>query len=227
MISIMLNVPIIILNVKSYEEATGESLNRILDAMNRASSDYGVSAAVAVQPSDIYRASVVSKVPVLAQHVDPVSYGSHTGSVLAESIKFSGAKGSLVNHSEMRLGIWAIDEIIRKLKSLGLTQVVCSNNDDVSRAVAVFEPEFVAVEPPELIGGEISVSKAKPEIVSSSVEKVKQVSQKTKVLCGAGIKNSEDVSKSIELGADGVLLASGIVKAKDPYAACDEIFRGI
>ncbi len=195
--------------------------------MNRVSSDYGVSAAIAVQTCDIYRASIMSKIPVLAQHVDPVGYGSYTGHTLAEAIKSAGAIGSLVNHSEQRLELWAIDEIIKRLRALGLTQIVCSNNDDVSRAVAVFEPDFIAVEPPELIGGDISVSKAKPEIVSRSVEKVRGIAKRTKVLCGAGIKNSEDVSKAIQLGADGVLLASGIVKAKDIYTACEEIFRGI
>jgi len=222
----MLDVPIVILNVKCYEEATGESLNRIIDAMNRASLEYGVSAAIAVQACDIYRSSLVSKIPILAQHVDAIDYGSFTGHILPEAVKFAGAKGSLINHSEYRLELWAIDEVIKRLKSMELTQVVCSNNDDVSRAVAVFEPDFIAVEPPELIGGDISVSKAKPEIVSRSVEKVKEISR-SKVLCGAGIKNSEDVSKAIQLGADGVLLASGIVKAKDTYAACEEIFRGI
>jgi len=223
----MLEVPIVILNVKCYEEATGEGLNRIVDAMNRASADYGVSAAIAVQSPDIYRASLISRIPVLAQHVDPIGYGSHTGHVLPEAVKFSGAKGSLVNHSEHRLELWAIDEVVKRLRGLGLTQIVCSNNDDVSRAAAALEPEVVAVEPPELIGGDISVSKAKPEVVSRSVSKVKDVSKGTKVLCGAGIKSADDVSKAIELGADGVLLASGIVKAKDVYKACEEIFRGV
>jgi triosephosphate isomerase len=223
----MLEVPIVILNVKCYEEATGEGLNRIVDAMSRASADYGVSAAIAVQSSDISRASLISRIPVLAQHVDPIGYGSHTGHVLPEAVKFAGAKGSLVNHSERRLELWAIDEVVKRLRGLGLTQIVCSNNDDVSRAVAALGPDFVAVEPPELIGGDISVSKAKPEVVSSSVSKVREVSKSTRVLCGAGIKSSDDVSKAIELGADGVLLASGIVRAHDVYKACEEIFRGV
>lgn len=223
----MLEVPIVILNVKCYEEATGEGLNRIVDAMNRASADYGVSAAIAVQSSDIYRASLVSRIPVLAQHADPIGYGGHTGHILPEAVKFSGARGSLVNHSEHRLELWAIDEVIKRLKGIGLTQVVCSNNDDVSRAAAALGPDFVAVEPPELIGGDISVSKAKPEVVSNSVSKVREVSKSTRVLCGAGIKSSDDVSTAIELGSDGVLLSSGIVRAKDVYKACEEIFRGV
>jgi triosephosphate isomerase len=223
----MLKTPIVILNVKCYEEATGKNLGRIVEAMNTASEKYGVSAAIAVQPTDIYRVSIASKIPVLAQHVDPIEYGSHTGYILPEAVKFAGAKGTLINHAEHRLRIWEIDELVKKTKELELSQVVCSNNSDVSRAVAVFLPEFVAVEPPELIGGDVSVSKAKPEIIEKSVEKVKEITGDVKVLCGAGIKNREDVAKAIELGSDGILLASGIVKAKDAYAACEEIFRGI
>ena len=223
----MLKTPIVILNVKCYEEATGKNLDRIIEAMNTASNEYGVSAAIAVQPTDIHRASITSKIPVLAQHMDPIKYGSNTGYILPEAVKFAGAMGTLVNHAEHRLKIWEIDALVKKTKELELSQVVCSNNSDVSRAVAVFLPEFVAVEPPELIGGDISVSKSKPEVIEKSVEKVKEISNKVKVLCGAGIKNREDVAKAIELGSDGILLASGIVKAKDVYAACEEIFRGI
>ncbi len=41
------------------------------------------------------------------------------------------------------------------------------------------------------------------------------------------ISGCEDVKKAIELGADGVLLASFITKAKDPEAATREIVDGL
>ena len=223
----MLGKPVIVVNVKCYEEATGENLNRIIDAINVSSREYGVSAAIAVQPADIFHAKMASRVPVLAQHVDPIIFGGHTGYVLPESVKFSGASGSLVNHAEHQIELWAIDNIIKRLRKLELSQIVCTNNDDASGAAAALDPDFVAFEPPELIGGDISVSTAQPDLVGRSVEKVKRISERTGVLCGAGIKNAKDVSKAIELGCDGVLLASGIVKARDVYKACDEIFRGV
>jgi len=76
-------------------------------------------------------------------------------------------------------------------------------------------PAFIAVEPPELIGGDISVTSADPSIVSDTVAAVKSVNPNVRVLCGAGVKNGEDVAMAIKLGAEGVLLASGVTKAND------------
>jgi triosephosphate isomerase len=43
------------------------------------------------------------------------------------------------------------------------------------------------------------------------------------VLCGAGVKTGKDVRRALELGAKGVLLASGVVKAKDPRKALQDL----
>jgi len=45
---------------------------------------------------------------------------------------------------------------------------------------------------------------------------VKKVNPGVKVLTGAGISTGECVRIALDLGTDGVLLASGVVKAKDP-----------
>ena len=85
----------------------------------------------------------------------------------------------------------------------------------------------MCIEPPELIGGDISVTTANPGIVSNSVEAVKSINDKVKILCGAGVKNGKDVAKAIELGADGVLLASGVVKAKDKEGVIRDLASGL
>jgi triosephosphate isomerase len=36
------------------------------------------------------------------------------------------------------------------------------------------------------------------------------------VLAGAGISTTEDIEKALQLGADGVLVASGVAKADNP-----------
>ncbi|HHI01199.1 MAG TPA: triose-phosphate isomerase, partial [Thermococcus litoralis] len=148
---------------------------------------------------------------------------SHTGRINAEMIAEYGAKGSLINHSERRLRLADIEYNVSKLKDLGLTSVVCTNNVPTTAAAAALNPDFVAVEPPELIGSGIPVSKAEPEIVQNSVRAAKSVNQKVRVLCGAGITTHEDYVKALELGAEGVLLASGIVKAKDQKKALEEL----
>ena len=77
----------------------------------------------------------------------------------------------------------------------------------------------VAVEPPELIGTGIPVSQAQPEVVEDSVKEVKSINKNVKVLCGAGITTGDDMKAAMDLGADGVLLASGIIKAESPKDA--------
>ena len=84
-------------------------------------------------------------------------------------------------------------------------------------------PTFIAVEPPELIGGDVSVTNADPAIVSDTVAVVKSVNPGVRVLCGAGVKNGADVAKAIELGAEGVLLASGVTKAQDVDAVLADL----
>jgi len=142
-------------------------------------------------------------------------------------VKEAGAIGTLVNHSERRLNLADIDEIIMRARANDLVSVVCSNNASVSSAVAALKPNMIAVEPPELIGTGIPVSKAKPEVVSGTVELVRRVNRDVVLLCGAGITRGEDVAAALRLGTEGVLVASGIVKAKDPYAALMEFAEAI
>ena len=223
----MLKTPVIVLNVKTYEEATGDKALQIAKLMEKISKETQVSMAIAVQATDITICAEKTNIPIFAEHIDPIKPGSHTGWTLPEAVKTAGAVGTLINHSEHRLKLADIDYCITKAKELKLDHIVCTNNIATSKAAAVFSPNFVAVEPPELIGGDISVTTADPDIVSGSVKAVKKINQNVKVLCGAGVKNGKDVAKSIELGADGVLLASGIVKAKDKESVIRDLASGI
>jgi triosephosphate isomerase (TIM) len=223
----MLKTPVIVLNVKTYAEATGKSSLDIAVLMDKISKETEASMAVAVQATDITLCSEKVTIPVFAEHIDPIKPGSHTGWTLPEAVKSAGAVGTLVNHSEHRLILADIDICVTRAKELNLDHIICSNNVATSRAIAAFSPNFLAVEPPELIGGDISVTTADPGIVSKSVEVVKKIDEKVKILCGAGVKNGKDVSKAIELGADGVLLASGIVKAKDKESVIRDLASGL
>jgi len=223
----MLNVPTIVLNVKTYAEATGVKALEIAKLMDKISQETGASMAIAVQATDISLCAKEVSITVFAEHIDPVKPGSHTGWTLPEAVKEAGAIGTLINHSEHRLKLADIDVCVTIAKELGLDHIVCTNNVATSKAAATFSPNFIAVEPPELIGGDISVTTADPDIVSSSVEAVKAIDKNVKVLCGAGVKNGKDVAKSIELGADGVLLASGVVKAKDKERVIRDLASGL
>jgi len=143
-----------------------------------------------------------------------------------EAIKEAGCKGSLVNHSEHRVPEEQIAKTSARLKEAGLESMLCTKDADESARLAKYEPTYIAVEPPELIGSGISVSTAKPEVVKGAVAAVAKVN-KTPVLCGAGVSNASDVKKAVELGAKGVLLASAYVKAKDPKQLLLEMAEAI
>lgn len=223
----MIKTPVIIVNVKTYAEATGEEARKLAVLMDEVSKETGVSMVIAVQSTDISLCAREVSIPVFAEHIDAITPGSHTGWILPQAVKEAGATGTLINHSEHRLKLADIESCISIAKKLSLSQVVCTNNVATSKAAAALSPEFVAVEPPELIGGDISVTTADPDIVRRSVEEVKKINDKVEVLCGAGVKRGEDVGKALELGADGVLLASGVVKADDKKEVLMDLASGV
>jgi triosephosphate isomerase len=219
--------PVIVVNFKTYQEASGSAAIELAKICDDISSKSGASIVIAPPMLDLAIISRTVKIPVFAQHLDPVPSGSTTGHVTIDNAKASGAKGTLVNHSERRLKLAEIHEVIDRCRILGLDTIVCTNNLPVSKACAAMDPNFVAIEPPELIGGEVSVTTANPKIVSDAVEAIRSISASVGVLCGAGIKNGRDVAKAIELGTDGVLLASGVVKAKDRRAVLLDLISGL
>ena len=214
-----MNTPIVILNYKTYLESSGENALELARALKSASEESGITMVAAPQSADIYRIQDQISIPIFAQHIDPITPGGHTGSNLIETLIEAGISGSLINHSENRMKLADIDEVIQLCKQNDIESCVCTNNIATSKAIATFSPDAVAVEPPELIGTGIPVSQAQPEVVEDSVKGVKSINKKIKVLCGAGISTGDDMKAAMDLGADGVLLASGIVKAKNPKEA--------
>ncbi|MFC6798225.1 MULTISPECIES: triose-phosphate isomerase [unclassified Haladaptatus] len=183
---------------------------------------------IAVAPQAAHLAAVAETgVETWAQHVSPVEYGSNTGSTLAEAVADAGAVGTLINHSEKRLKLADIDASVRAAERTDLETIVCANNPAQVGAAAALGPDAVAVEPPELIGTGTPVSKADPDIVTGAVEAATAVDDSVSVLCGAGISTGEDVVASRNLGAEGVLLASGVAKADDPVAALRDLVSGL
>lgn len=214
-----MNTPIVILNYKTYLESSGENALELARALKSASEESGITMVAAPQAADIYRIQDQISLPIFAQHIDPITPGGHTGSNLIETLIEAGISGSLINHSENRMTLADIDEVIQLCKQNDIESCVCTNNIATSKAIATFSPDAVAVEPPELIGTGIPVSQAQPEVVEDSVKGVKSINKKIKVLCGAGISTGDDMKAAMDLGADGVLLASGIVKAENPKEA--------
>jgi triosephosphate isomerase len=217
-----LKAPMIIVNFKTYTESTGRKALELARKAEQVNHETNVCVGVAPQFVDIRTVADAVDISVFAQHIDSIKPGGFTGHVLAESVKDAGAIGTLINHSERRLKLAEIDEAITLARGNGLISLVCSNNPTTSAAAATLKPDIIAIEPPELIGTGIPVSKAKPEVITDTVKLVRQVNSKVTILCGAGISCSEDVAAALKLGTQGVLVASGIVKAKDSYAVMRE-----
>ena len=219
--------PIIIVNLKAYEQGYGADGFDLCKIMEEISIEHNVNLAAAVSSIDLVDFSDNLKIPIFAQHVDGVNYGSHTGSILPEAVRYSGAVGTLVNHAECQMSWEEIEKTINRCKELGLSTVLCTADLKSSEKGAHLNPDMIAVEPPELIGGDISVSTAKPEIISDTVEVVKKINSDISVLCGAGVKNQDDISKAISLGSEGILLASGVVKSSEPRKVLLDLIKGL
>jgi triosephosphate isomerase len=214
-----LSTPLILVNFKTYIEGTGRKALELAESAEKVNRETGVCIGLAPQFTDIAKLAQTVSLPIFAQHMDPMGPGSFTGHILAEAVKDAGAVGTLINHSERRLKLADIEAAITRAETLRLASVVCTNNASVSASAAALKPDFIAIEPPELIGTGIPVSKAKPEIVTDTVKLVRNVNSDVTVLCGAGITQGDDVAAALKLGTMGVLVASGIVKAKEPYRA--------
>ncbi len=212
----------IITNFKTYKSATGNKALVLARIHDEVAKETGADIRICVQAVDLLRITKAVTIPVYAQHIDPINFGSSTGHILPEAIKEAGAIGTLLNHSERRLSPDVIKASIARAKEAGLEIILCVADPKEGESFVVLEPNFIAVEPPELIGGNVSVSSSQPEIVSDAAKLIGD-----KLLVGAGVKNGADVRKSTELGAKGVLLASGVTKADDPKAVLMDLVSGL
>lgn len=213
----------LVVNFKTYLEATGKKAVELAKVAEAVARERGISIAVAPQFTDLKPVSEATGIPVFSQHIDPIRPGAFTGHILADAVKSSGAVGTLLNHSERRIKISEIEESVEMAKTSDLIALVCANTAGVSAAVAALDPHMIAVEPPELIGTGVAVSKAKPELITYTIKRIHTVNPHVRILCGAGVSTSEDVSKAIQLGTEGVLVASSVVKSKDPRKLLSEM----
>jgi len=207
--------PIILVNFKTYIEATGKRGVELAKIADNVSKESGVMIAVAPQFTDLKAVVEAVEIPVFSQHIDPVKPGAFTGHVMAEAVKAAGAAATMLNHSEKRMKIHEIEEALSLARASDLRSLVCADTPGVSAAVAAFNPDMIAIEPPDLIGTGVSVSNARPELITSTIKRIRQVNDSAEILCGAGVSTARDVGKALELGTRGVLVSSSIVKGKD------------
>ncbi len=214
--------PLIVVNFKTYASASGATAETLAVAMEAHSNGPARMVAVvsAFDLEAVRRAA--PSLEVWSQHLDPVGQGGFTGWLEPKTAMHRGAQGTIINHAEHKV---EMDHVKRLLPQLPDDFPVCGCAADLEEAKSLAEmgPTFIAVEPPELIGGDVSVTTADPSIVSDTVAVVKATNPDVRVLCGAGVKNGQDVATAIKLGAEGVLLASGVTKASDVASVLNDL----
>ena len=218
---------VVIVNFKAYAEVDGRKAVDLAKACEDVASKTGAKIIACPPMVELSAVAGAVSIPVLSQNIDPRKPGSATGWVTPSMVKACGCQGTLINHAEHKVPNETVGQAVAMAHELGLVTVVCANTVEDAKALAEFAPDYIAVEPPELIGGDISVTTADPSIVKDTVQAVKAVNSNVRVLCGAGVKNGKDVSAALSLGADGVLLASGVVKAQDPRAVLEDLVSGL
>ncbi|OLD11752.1 MAG: triose-phosphate isomerase [Crenarchaeota archaeon 13_1_40CM_3_52_10] len=211
-----IRTPLILVNFKTYIEATGKRGVELAKIADQVSRDSGVTIAVAPQFTDLKTVTEAVEIPVFSQHIDPIKPGAYTGHVLAEAVKAAGASATLLNHSERRIKISEIEEVLSLARISDLVTLVCTDTPGVSAAVASLNPDMIAIEPPDLIGTGVAVSKARPELITNAIRRIRSVNNSVDILCGAGVTTAEDVGKALELGTRGVLVSSSVVKGTNP-----------
>jgi triosephosphate isomerase len=222
----VMNFPVVIVNFKAYENSYGKKAIELSREFERISLNSGVEVIIAVPDTMIYRIANEVSLPVYAQSVDSVGHGAKTGQTIIEMIKEAGARGFLINHSEKKERFENLINLINSSKIEGLESIICVDSYEAIPLASLLNPTAVLIEPPELIGTGIAVSKAKPEVIERAVKEANKVNY-DKVIAGAGITSGEDVYNALRLGAKGVGVASAVMKAKKPGEALMELIMGV
>jgi triosephosphate isomerase len=214
----------LIINFKNYEEVSADRAIKLAEAAREIAEELKIE--IVVAPPAPVLALIANKIqiPVICQHVDNEKMGPSTGFIVPEIAKSYGASGSLINHSEHRIERSSIASLVERMRKLGMASIVCAQEPHEVAEISTLHPDFIAIEPPELIGSGRAVSRENPAIITKSIE---ATGSRSKVICGAGITDKDDVTKAMELGSQGILVASGIVKATSWEKKITELAYGM
>jgi len=209
------------INMKAYDESTGPDAVKLINLIER---EFGVDDRIIIvmNPLDSMITTTLKK---FIQNAEPMVPGPFTGHVPITILAKYGYSGVMLNHSEFKLDHKTIEESIEMAKELHLNTLVCAEDLKELVTISRYAPDMIAYEPPELIGGEISVSTARPEVISEASHIL--MDSGIELVVGAGIKNKRDVTISRQLGAQGVLVSSGVIKSKEPIKVIGEMLEEV
>lgn len=206
--------PIVIINLKTYKQGK-EVLNLVkkIESVDK-------SIIIGASPENVSMLHEKTNLPIYSEHVDYQFPGRNTGFILPEGMKALGAEGVFLNHSEHRLSWRVIKKTVKRCNSVRLKTAVFAKDLRQARKIRKLNPDYLIIEPPELVAGKKSVSKAKPELIENVAKKLNYP-----FIVGAGIKDSEDLKIAMKLGASGIALSSAVAKAKNPKKVLRDLLR--
>jgi triosephosphate isomerase len=209
---------VIIVNFKTYRQATGYRAINLARTCRRVMDDTGIRIVAVPQVADL-RNCVETGAECWVQHVDPVEPGKNTGWITMEDVEEAGAMGTLLNHAEHKLDTGVLEKTMQLIAGRAFEGCICAADLEEVKKVAELRPNYIAYEPPELIGNtEKSVASEKPEVI----EKAVQMSQYP-ILIGAGVHSADDVKVGLRLGARGILVSTDVVLAEAPETRLREL----
>lgn len=216
----------IFVNFKTYKQGSGENAVKLTKVLGEVATETQIKIIPVVQAADIQEVVQSTKLEVWTQTIDPVEFGAHTGAVLPETVSEDGASGTFLNHSENKITDYEkLKLAVKRAKEVNLKTLIFADNIAELEKVLVLYPDYVSYEPPELVGSETtSVASAHPEVIKKAAEVSK--AKGLPLIAGAGIHSREDVKKSLKLGAVGVAVASGVVKADNPREKLLDLTEG-
>src|SRR3990167_2802170 len=196
---------VILINFKTYSQAIGPNALKLAQDLTAVSQNFP-QVEVGFAPPSLELAEVAAHAdsPIWAQHTDPAGEGQFTGYLSPADATAAGAAGTFLNHSEHPIELEIIKKTLKLSRKAGLKVLIFARDPEKVAEFGKLSPDFVAYEPPELIGGEVSVTSAKPEIISEAVAAAGSIP----LLIGAGIHEKSDIIKALELGAVGAVVSS-------------------
>jgi triosephosphate isomerase (TIM) len=214
----------IFVNYKSGQGAIGENALKLTEALKEAQEETSIKIIPVPHDFDFQACFEVWEGEMWAQNADR-GYGD-TGRNDPETLSDLGVSGVFLNHSEHKFERWEdLELVVDDCRTFGLTSLVFGGTFDEMLKLAQLGPDFIAYEPPELVGSkDTSVARSKPEVIGEVAELAKR--NNIPLIVGAGVKDVSDVEVCVRLGASGIAISSAIVNAEDPKAAVLELAGG-
>lgn len=216
----------IFVNFKTYREGSGGAAVGLMKILESVSKSSQIKIIPVVQALDLREFSEQSDLELWVQNIDPVEYGAHTGAILPEAVLEDGAMGTFLNHSEHKFADFALlQKSVGRARDVGLKTLIFAADLEELKKVASLRPDYIAYEPPELVGSTtISVAQAHPDVIQKATEIAQN--ERLPLVVGAGVHSQDDVRTSLRLGAVGVAVATDIVKAEDPEKELRDLVEG-